>query len=478
MPGLAKVSAKIVMGALVVWLGVSGLRSQTLVTSTPNERRALAVTVYNSNLALVRDVRQLQLPTGTVEVRFEGLAAQVNPATIHMASLSDPAAFLVLEQSYHNDLLSPATLLEKYVGHHVILVRRRRVNHATQEIKTPALLLADNNGPVWQVGSEILTGVKPDYYIFPRLPKNLYTRPTLLCLVSNRVAAPQTVATTYLTNGMSWKADYVFLLHPKDSMGELSGWAAIRNDSGATYRKARLQLVAGEIHLAAAPRPMMQMQAAPEASTIFQQQPLAEYHLYSLPRPTTLANHASVEISLLHSPRVHYQEILELNGQPYYYRAPLSPGSGLRQPVQVHLRFDNTSANGLGVPMPAGTVRFYQNDSTGMPEFLGEDPISPTPRGETLHLTVGNAFDVVATRKQTAYQSLGPKSSEVAFEITLRNHKSHPVTVEVNEPMGGEWTMLSSNYKYEKTSAFSVRFEVPVPAHGRAALNYRVRLHW
>ncbi len=466
-------------GAIVLAALFNGapLRSQSVVTSTGKDRRNLEVTVYNSNLALVRDVRRLRLPVGTTELRFEGLAAQVNPATVHMVSLSDPSAFRVLQQGYRYDLLTPETLLKKYVGKQVTLVRRMTVNGSTKDVRVQATLLADNSGPVWQVGTQIVTGLTADHYIFPRIPGNLYARPTLLCLVSSHDASPQTVETTYLTSGMNWKADYIFAIATNGATGALNGWADISNDSGATFTAARLQLVAGEVHRAVMRTPMPQFAMAKVAPQ-FEQQPFSEYHLYTLQRRATLINHSSLQIGLLDSANVRFVKTFELNGQSYYYRAPLQPGAPMNEPVEMHIRFKNSRANSLGIPMPAGTIRVYENDSQGRPEFLGEDQIRHTPKDEMLDLDVGNAFDVVATRRQTAYQSLGPTSSEVAFEITIRNHKPQPLTVEVNEPIGGEWTMLESNFKYQKTSAFSVRFEVPVAANAQSILTYRVRVHW
>jgi hypothetical protein len=146
--------------------------------------------------------------------------------------------------------------------------------------------------------------------------------------------------------------------------------------------------------------------------------------------------------------------------------------------VQVRLKFKNAEANALGMPLPAGTVRVYQGDSKGRVQFIGEDHIDHTPKDETLDLHIGNAFDVVAERKQTDFHSFGSNTYEMAFEISLRNHKPEPITVEVTEPVGGDWTMLDSNYKYEKTAAFAARFTVPVAANSESRLKYRVRIHW
>jgi hypothetical protein len=170
------------------------------------------------------------------------------------------------------------------------------------------------------------------------------------------------------------------------------------------------------------------------------------------------------------------EKTFQVDGKQYYFQSQMSPGQPVKEPVKVFLKFKNSEANSLGIPLPAGTVRVYQADSKGRLQFIGENRIDHTPKDETVNLYVGNAFDVVAERKQTDYQRLGPHNAEVAYEISLRNHKADPITVLVNEPIGGDWTMVDSNFKYEKTAAFAARFTVPVDANAEAVLKYRVRI--
>jgi len=223
---------------------------------------------------------------------------------------------------------------------------------------------------------------------------------------------------------------------------------------------------------------MMAMKAVAEAAPQFTQEGISEYHLYTLERRTTLQDNETKQISLLSSTGVHIDKLFEIDGQEYYYRSVYRPGAPIKDPVQVHLKFKNAEANSLGMPLPAGTVRVYQGDSKGRVQFIGEDRIDHTPKDETVDLHIGNAFDVVEERKQTDYQQLSPHLTEMAYEITIRNHKSEPITVQVNEPIGGDWTMVDSNFKYEKTAAFAVRFAVPVAANGESVLKYRVRVRW
>jgi hypothetical protein len=472
----------LVLSLLLAPLQLAAQAAPTVQTSTLADQKDVAVTVYNSNVALVRDVRQLQLPTGTVDLRFMDIAAQVNPATVHIVSLTAPKELTVLEQNYEYDLLNPAKLLDKYVGKEVTLVRLRTENNSTKEEYVKATLLANNEGPVWKVGNEIVTGMGSDHYIFPDLPENLYSKPTLVWLLENKESTGQSVEASYLTNDMNWNADYVLTVAADRKTADLNGWVTLVNHSGTAFRNAQLQLVAGEVHRVQPPievrAGMAKAMAAPAAPPQFTQEAISEYHLYSLERRTSLQQNETKQISLLASPGVHIDRLFEVDGQSFYYHNAQRPGEPFKDPVQVHLKFKNSQDNSLGQPLPAGTVRVYQGDSKGRVQFIGEDHIDHTPKDETLDLHIGNAFDIVEERKQTDFKTFGANTYEMAFEVTLRNHKPEPITVEVNEPIGGDWTMLDSNFKYEKTAAFACRFIVPVAANGESVLKYRVRVKW
>jgi len=453
------------------------------VTSTLADQREVAVTVYNQNQALVRDVRRLDLPAGELNLRFMDVAAKVNPATVHIASQTAPEDLAVLEQNYEYDLLNPQKLLEKYVGREVTLVRSRMENNTQEEIETKALLLANNDsGPVWRIGNQIETGIPGAHYIFPDLPPNLYSKPTLIWLLTNHHAGPQTVEASYLTGDMNWNADYVVTVTSTEKTAALNGWVTIANNSGTELRDAQLQLVAGAVNVVQPARAFGSLgglaPAPPPAAPQFAQENISEYHLYTLDRRTTLQDNESKQISLLEAPSFPIEKHYEVSGETYYYQNAIQPGEPIKNPVEVHLKFKNSQANSLGMPLPAGTMRVYQADAKARLQFIGEDHIDHTPKDETLDLHIGSAFDIVAERKQTDYQKIDRRTSEMAFEITLRNHKSQPVTVEVNEPIGGDWTMEQSSFTYQKTSAFSARFMVPVPANGEAVLTYRVRVRW
>jgi hypothetical protein len=475
---LVSACAALLCGFLLRLPGHAELRPEAgagLRSTTQSDQSELNLTVYNSDLALVRDVRDVALPAGTFQLKFMDIAASVNPATVHFRSLTDPAALSVLEQNYEYDLLDPEKLLSKYVG------RDLMVNWGPTQVK--ATLLADNGGPIWKIGNQIVTGFMPSPMSFPELPKNLYDRPTLLWTLENRGPAKQKIETSYLATKLSWSADYVLTVNREETAADLGGWVTLVNNSGSSFENAKLQLVAGElnrVHPEMAYRELDAVSGAAGAPAPppFQQENFNEYHLYTLTRPTSVLNNESKQVSLLDANSVPVTKTYEVNGQAYYYRQSLRSGAPLKDPVQVYYKFQNAEKSNLGMPLPAGTVRIYQADSLGNVQFAGEDNITHTPKDEEVTLHVGDAFDVVAERKQTDFKAVGNNLYEMEYEITLRNHKDAPITVQVNEPIGGDWAILNSTFSYNKTSAFAAQFAVPVAKDGTAVLRYRVRVRW
>lgn len=456
----------------------SGTQSTTL-----DDQVDLALTVYNSNIALVRDVRQLSLPDGIFDIRFMDIAASVNPATVHFRSLSEPQRLGVLEQNYEYDLLDPQKLLQKYVGREVTLVRGRQENGSTKWEEVKATLLAYNNGPVWKIGDEIVTGMHADHIRFPQLPENLYSRPTLVWMLENAGAQRHKVEASYLAGNLQWNADYVLTVSRADSSADLDGWVTLVNNSGTAYKNTRLQLVAGDLNRIRNQynQPAAAAKVAREMATRadqFAQETFSEYHLYSLGRRTTIHNNETKQINLLSGSEVPVKKIFVVEGQNFYYHNYQHPGTPLKDPVKVFFKFKNDQKSGLGMPMPAGVVRVYQADSRGGVQFAGEDRINHTPKDEALTIHIGNAFDVVSERKQTDFKKLGGNLYEMEFEITIRNHKDSAITVDVNEPIGGDWEMLSSTYKWTKTAAWAANFKVPVEKDGTSVLRYRIRARW
>ena len=451
-------------------------------TSTLEDQTDLALTVYNSDIALVRDVRSVQLPSGRFDLSFMDIAATVNPATVHFRSLSQPGSLGVLEQNYEYDLLDPDRLLHKYVGRDVTLVRTRTENATTKEDEVKARLLSFNNGPVWRIGNEIVTGIDASHLRFPELPDTLYTRPTLIWTLDNSGSGRQRVEATYLAQKLAWNADYVLTVGRDDKAADLDGWVTLTNNSGTAFRHASLQLVAGDLNrvrqeagkaIMSDTRRLTEVAAAPMAQESF-----SEYHLYTLGRKTSINNNETKQLSMLSGTGVPVSKRYVVDGQSWYYRNASHPGSPLKDTVQVLYQFKNDATSGLGMPMPAGAVRVYQADSKGALQFVGEDRIDHTPKDEDVNIKIGNAFDVVCERNQTDFRQIAPSLYELEYAITLRNHKAAPITVELNEPIGGTWQVLNSSHAWKKTAAWALQFGVPVAADGTATVKYRVRVHY
>jgi len=457
--------------------------NSTLTTTTAHDRRSVNVTVYNSNIGLVRETRTLNLPTGRVALRFADVAALIRPETVHLASLTSADSLRIMEQNYQYDLLNPSKLMDKYVGREVTLVLRRFENNT--EVMTPvqATLLSNNNGQVWKIGGQIV--INPTNIVetrFPDLPENLVATPTLVWDVDNAGSGEQTVEASYLTAGMNWQADYVLVINGDDTKGDVQGWVTLTNQSGVGFENARLQLVAGDLNRvkdeAGMDRMRSEIASSVKSSSQFQEKSLFEYHLYTLQRPASIREQETKQVSLLEAAGFNVSKEFVINGQSYYYHGYDSPGAVIKDKVGVFMQFRNSQKNKLGMPLPAGTIRLYKRDDNGAQQFIGEDRIDHTPKDEDVRVKVGDAFDIVAERKQTDYKEISSSVYEYAYEITIRNHKETPITVVVNEPIDSDWRMISSNFDAEKTSAFAARFHVPVAKDGETKLVYRVRVKY
>ncbi len=456
--------------------------SQQAGTSTLDDQKSVAITVYNSNLGLVKDTRTLRIPRGASQLRFMDVAQQINATSVHIKSITAAEALNVVEQSYEYDLLNPQKLLDKYVGKEITLVLRTVQNNSETLTPTKATLLSNNSGQVWQIGEQII--INPTNIAemrFDRLPQDLIAKPTLVWTLTNTGAETHTVEASYLTQGMGWRSDYVVVVNQNDTKADLNGWVTINNNSGTAYRNAELKLVAGDVNrvreevMAGGRMKVMEMAAAAPQPQ-FQEQSFFEYHLYSLQRATTLKNNETKQISLLSAANLAVKKELIVNGQAFYYQGYNNPGEPVKEKVGVFVGFKNAKENNLGLPLPAGVVRVYKADTTGAQQFIGEDRIDHTPKDENVRIKLGDAFDVVAERKQMDYKNIARRVFEYAYEIRIRNHKEEAISVIVNEPISGDWEIVNSTFPAEKTAAFAARFTVPVAKDGEAVLSYRVRV--
>jgi hypothetical protein len=472
---------KLVLTSVLLAFAHSAVAETEELRSTLDDQQKVAVTIYNANLALVKDQRKIKLNSGANRLAFRDVSARIRPETALLRSLTQAGSLKVVEQNFDFDLLTPQALLEKYVGKTVSVVRTHPTTGA--ETTETAQVLSANNGTVLKIGNRIETGM-PGRIVFGDVPANLRDRPTLVMELNNQGAAQQEVELSYLTSGLAWRADYVAELNATDDKLDLSGWVTLTNTSGATYRNAKLQLVAGEVNQVRQERfaaaPMMAKAVAFDAAapTPMREESLLEYHLYTLDHPTTIAEQQTKQVALLSAAAVPVRKELLLSGAEYYYQSSYGD-LGQKMKLGVFVEFDNQEASRLGIPLPKGVVRVYKKDGAGNAQFVGEDSIDHTPKNEKVRLKLGEAFDVTADKKQTDFKRIDNRNNgtyETAFEIVLKNAKKDAVTVTVQEPIPADWKMLTTSHKYEKATSNTAVWRISIPAEGKTTLSYRVQV--
>jgi len=441
------------------------------------DARTVALTVYSGqDLAVVRDARTVDLGTGERTVRFDDVAATLDPRSVVLRSTEDPGTLAVLEQSYLFDLASPQALVQRWVGRGVELVDtdqrlRTRITEAT--------LLSTEGGNVYRIGDRIAVG-HPGWLFLPPTDDEVFTRPTLRWRVANSGAPQRTLVTSYAITGLSWSADYTIVLGADESRADVSALAALTNQSGTRYDDAALVLIAGEVHRAegtAPPQPVFAAKRAMTAEAAPAAQAFAEYYRYAFDRRISLAEQETKQLPLLTVQGVTVGRRYEANTEPFWFRQPIRDADR-RVPVSVVLTVANTEANHLGRDLPAGTARVYQVDSSGAWQLVGADRLRQTAKDETAEITLGQAADVVVTRTQTDWRKVEvePYQAESAYEVKLHNAKQTPVTVVVREQVAGDWKVLESSLPSHKIDAQTLAFDVPVPAGGDAVLRYRIQV--
>ncbi len=460
--------------ASLIALGLASPAMAEELRVTMDDQTGVAVTIYNQDLALVRDARTMTLIKGENDVAFIDVSGHIQPET---ALLKSSAGKLdVLEQNFDFDLLTPEKLLEKSVGGTVrVIVTDPKTGKETVE---EAKVLSVANGVVLQIGDRIETQA-PGRIVFAEVPPNLRSRPTLVTKISSDTAGKLPVELDYLTGGLSWAADYVAELAPDEHSIELKGWVTLTNTSGTSYRNAKLQLVAGDVNrvrremVAGAANTVPMATAAPAPMA---EQAQFEYHLYTLGRPTTIAENQTKQVELLtgHAIPVTKEYRFEDVASGYNYQMGEAP----RVNASVRLKFVNDEKSGLGIPLPQGTVRVYKADNVGQAIFVGEDAIQHTPKNEFVDLTLGQAFDVTARGKQTDFETLGDDVYESAYEIEFKNAKPEAVSVILAQTVPGDWKMLEESAEHEKADASTALWRISIPASGSTKLTYRVRVKY
>lgn len=448
--------------------------------TTLADQTKVAITIYNNDLALLKDQRKVTLNKGFNHLAFRGVSAKMRPETAMLRSLTHSKGFNVIEQNFDYDLLTPNKLLDKYVGKQVRLLS---VNPATgKETTEKATILSTHQGVVLKIGNKIKTNPKGQY-IFDNIPENLRDQPTLVTQLNSSTSRAQQLELSYLSGGLSWKADYVAELNATDSSIDLLGWVTLNNVSGADYNNAKLQLVAGDVNRVqkqvnfAHRSRNMELAMVADASPMSEES-LFEYHLYGLNRPTSILNNQTKQVSLLSANAVPVTKEFVLNGANYYYSSRQGQ-IGKKLKVGVFVQLENKKIAGLGMPIPKGIVRVYKKDSQGNAQFIGEDSIDHTPKNETIRLKLGDAFDVTANKKQTDFSKRknilpGRNVFESAFQLELKNAKPEAVTVIVREPIPADWKMLQKSHPHKKIATGTAEWKIKIPAENTVKLDYRV----
>ncbi len=471
-----KITVKIFLSVLFLLPFAGGAYAAPVLESTSRDQKSLDLTVYSDQFAMVREVRRLDLPAGQSTVKFSDVPASITPETIQIRSLTSAAEFSVWEQNYERNTFDAQGLLEKFVGKKIKLMNWNQFQD--RKDVTEATLLSNDGEPVYQIGNEIYIG-HPGTRILPEVPAEMAAKPAFIWLVDAASKKAHDLEVSYLAGSMGWRADYVLALPEISGTADLGAWVTLNNQSGAAYPGARLKLIAGQVN-SRRPQPMgrnfgmkaqaMMADAAPE----FSEKTSFEYHAYELPRPVTLLQNQTKQVPLFKNKTgVKFLKEYRVDGAPYYYGNQSQENQ--KQPVQVFVRIMNAPESGLGVPLPQGTVRIYSRDAQGRLTFLGEDGISHTAQGEELRVAAGEAFDIIAERKQLDFKQVTSNTTETEWEIKIKNRKAEDLEVNVFETLSGSWQILTQSQPSEKINAGLVKFRVKAPKNSETTVRYRVR---
>ena len=445
------------------------------------------ITVYNEGYALVKDIRNVAVEKGIGTVSFADVASRIEPQSVLFKSLSDPDSFDILEQNYRYDLMNSATILNKLIGERVIL-----------EDGTEGTLIsapgvggnASGAGTIVQKDDGNIV-IHPEIKETKRIPEGLIARPTLSWLLDSRAKKSHSCELSYITQGISWSSDYVLLVNNSDTLADINGWVTLDNKSGADFKNAQIDLIAGDVERAQ-PEPMYggpvllaaPMGAAPGMRNDFKEESFFEYHLYKLDRKSDVLNNESKQLALLSANGVKVEKKLTFSPsqRSWGYVRNLDPeaaknGFATRTDIKVKVTMElmNSKENNMGMPLPKGKVKVYKLDSAGSQQFIGEDSIDHTPKDEKVDLFLGSAFDVTGTYAMTDFKKPASNTYLESYSVTLSNHKEEEVTVDVYERVWGDRSVTASSVEHKKIDAQTITFPVKIPADSSVTLTYTIR---
>lgn len=472
----------------------SSLSPAVAETVGASESQGVNLTIYNQNFGLVRDIRNVDLKEGLNFVKFEDVAAQIDPTSVSFTSLTAPNSVAVREQNYQYDLIDPTTILSKSIGK-TVKFKQFLPSGAVNEISgvllnSPRATVSDPDGNVSTRYQGLVLKTDAGVVLNPagqaelaELPGGLVSKPSLLWKLETTKAGTHKSEIAYQTQGMSWKCDYVAIVNDDDTQLDMTSWVTLDNKSGAGFKDAALKLMAGDVHKVQPPaqvymRGDMMMKANGAPAPQFSEQSFAEYHLYTLAGKTDVNNNETKQLSLFNAARIPTKKQFVFDSRSpmpiYGYYRPQPQGS--EQKINVKLEIQNTEANQLGMALPKGKVRVYKKDKDGALQFIGEDLIDHTPRDEKIRLYIGDAFDLVGERKQMNMNRISDRVYRTTYEVSLRNHKDKDVTITAVEHAHGEWKIISENFQHAKKDSTTFEYNVKVPARGEVKLNYEIEI--
>jgi hypothetical protein len=446
------------------------------IETTENDRKEIVLSIYGNNFALVKEIREIDLPSGISELRFLDISSHINPASVIIRSINNIKGVEFLELNYEYDLISPQNLMDKYVGHSITLLEKDDFSGLKGRLQ--AELLSNHQGPIYRIGDEIHIG-HPGRIVLPKLPENLVAEPSMLWKLIATDSGKYTLDVSYLTDNLDWNVDYSLVLNPDNTRGDLLGWVTIKNNSGTTFRQARVQLVAGKVVRAKEPK-FIRLKEAKNYGMLqkdVSEEGIFEYHLYNLPLNMTLKDKETKQVRLFSTERIPIKKELRYYGEQRYYQQRYRDE---RKPkgIGVYLEFENRKTFHLGVPLPEGIIRVYKSDSEGFIQFLGEDRIPHTPEDEMVRVQTGYTSDLIAERKQMDWRKPSSDLIEVAWEIILKNHKNETAWIVLIEPVPGDWEIIESSHHWKKEGAHTLRFDVSVAPKSEEKIRYRLKAHF
>jgi hypothetical protein len=474
--------------ALLLFLALS---VATVALAAEPQNESVALTIYNQNFGVVREKRKVDVPEKIGMIRFTDVAAQIDGTSVQFKSLTDTNA-TVLEQNYEYDLVSADKLLQKYIDRQIAVLTKDGSRYSGNLLSFDANQLVLRQTDQKSELVMIQRGDNVKDIQFGALPEGLITKPTLVWKLATEKIGQQLIEVAYQTAGINWRADYNAVLNAKDTALDLGGWVTINNQSGATYKDAKLKLIAGDVRRVepqvVASSGRMLAKAAVIDEVGFAEKSFFEYHLYTLGRPATVAQNQTKQIELLKAADVPVKKIFLYEGAPQFrfYGGLINDASyGSEQSnkkVNVVIEVKNSKDNHMGMALPKGKVRLYKRDEADSSlEFIGEDQIDHTPKDETVKLHIGDAFDIVGERKRTNFSTDSARHVMTeSFEIRVRNHKDEPAEVLVKETLyrWNNWEITESNQKWTKYDSNTIHFPVKVDKDGEQVITYTVKYTW